>query len=70
MMNPTNPYGSDEYWTVESVSPTTVHVLPVNDLVEHVLDADCVCGPETEVVFRDDGSTGWVVTHPGLDERL
>ncbi len=48
----------------------TVHVVPVNDLVEHDTDGvECVCGPTTEAVPRDDGSMGWVVTHHSLDGR-
>lgn len=47
-----------------------VHVLPVSDLIEHESDgADCPCEPETEAVFRDDGSNGWLVTHYSLDGR-
>lgn len=47
---------------------TTVHVEPVNDLIEHV-DDGCICGPDVEAVFRDDGSNGWVITHHSLDGR-
>lgn len=46
----------------------TVHVLPVNDLIEHE-DDDCICGPTTEAVPCDDGSFGWVVVHASLDGR-
>jgi len=49
---------------------STVHVLPVNDLVEHVSDGgDCPCGPDAEAVFRDGGSNGWLVVHHSLDGR-
>lgn len=50
---------------------TTYHVFPVNDLVEHVtaVDQDCVCGPTTEPVEREDGSVGWLVVHHSLDGR-
>jgi hypothetical protein len=48
----------------------TVHVVPVNDLVEHDTDGpDCVCGPTVEPVDRDDGSLGWLVVHHSLDGR-
>lgn len=47
---------------------STVHVVPVNDLIDH-LDEDCPCGPTVEAVFRDDGSNGWLVTHHSLDGR-
>jgi hypothetical protein len=47
-----------------------VHVLPVNDLVEHDNTGDdCVCGPEVEPVPRDDGSMGWLIKHHSLDGR-
>lgn len=47
----------------------TMHVVPVGDLVEHETTADCVCGPATEAVFREDGSNGWLVVHHSLDGR-
>lgn len=47
-----------------------VHTYPVNDVVEHDTDGgDCICGPTTEAVFRDDGSNGWQVIHHSLDGR-
>lgn len=49
---------------------STVHVLPVGDLIEHNSeDEDCPCGPTTEPVMRDDGSCGWLITHHSLDGR-
>jgi hypothetical protein len=45
-----------------------VHVEPVGDLIEHV-DEDCVCGPEVEPVFAEDGSCGWLISHHSLDGR-
>ena len=49
---------------------STVHVVPVNDLIEHETDdGDCPCGPSVEPVFRDDGSNGWLITHHSLDGR-
>ncbi|WP_179278339.1 hypothetical protein [Rhodococcus sp. 15-649-2-2] len=45
-----------------------IHVVPVNDLIEH-LDDDCPCGATTEPVPRDDGSVGWLITHHSLDGR-
>lgn len=49
---------------------SAVHVLPRNDLIEHVdVGDDCPCGPTTEPVKRDDGSVGWVVVHHSLDGR-
>lgn len=48
----------------------TVHVYPVNDLIEHDTDGgECPCGPETEAVPCDDGTYGWVITHHSMDGR-
>ena len=46
-----------------------VHVVPVNDLIEHDVAGDCICGPTAEAAFREDGSNGWLVTHHSLDGR-
>lgn len=47
----------------------TVHVLPVDDLIEHTsTDYDCVCGPAIELVPSDNGDS-WLVTHHSLDGR-
>jgi hypothetical protein len=49
---------------------STLHVVPVDDLVEHNTDGeDCVCGPTIEPLELDDGSMGWVITHHSLDNR-
>lgn len=46
------------------------HVYPVNDLVEHdTSGGECVCGPETMPVERDDGSIAYVIVHHALDGR-
>ena len=49
--------------------PDEVHVLPVADLIEHEVSEDCICGPKSRAVFREDGSNGWVVQHHSLDRR-
>lgn len=47
-----------------------IHVLPINDLIQHEDEGDgCACGPTTEPVPRDDGSMGWLITHHSLDGR-
>lgn len=47
-----------------------VHVVPVDDLIDHdTSGGDCVCGPTPEAVKRDDGSIGWLLTHHSLDGR-
>lgn len=50
---------------------STMHVLPVNDLIEHEHDpgTDCACGPTTEPVPAEDGSMSWLVVHHSLDGR-
>ena len=52
------------------MSGEPIHVYPLADLIEHDTDSDeCVCGPETIPVERDDGSFGWVISHHSLDGR-
>lgn len=47
-----------------------VHSYPLNDLVEHVTDGgECPCGPTTIPVAREDGSIGYVISHPSFDGR-
>lgn len=49
----------------------TIHVMPVDDLIEHDNSGttDCPCGPTTEPVLGVAGSIGWLVTHNSLDGR-
>ena len=48
----------------------TIHVYPVNDLIQHNTDSDeCLCGPTIGAVIADDGSCGWRVTHNSMDGR-
>lgn len=50
--------------------PQTVHVLPVNDHIEHEDEgSNCPCGPDVEPVFDDDGACGWLISHHSLDGR-
>lgn len=50
---------------------STVHVVPVADLIGHEtnLGDSCPCGTTTEHVKRADGSSGWIVIHNSLDGR-
>ncbi len=50
---------------------STVHVYPDRDLLEHDTERGegCICGPDVEAVFREDGSNGWLITHHSLDGR-
>lgn len=52
----------------EMSMPSTVHVTPVDDLIDHDGE-DCICGPTTEPVPCDDGAFGWVIIHHSLDGR-
>jgi hypothetical protein len=51
------------------MNSNTVHVTPIDDLVEHECTDACVCGATTEPVSRDDGSMGWIMVHHALDGR-
>lgn len=46
-----------------------VHVVPINDLIDHDLINDCLCGPAIQPVKREDGSVGWLTVHHSLDGR-
>ena len=46
-----------------------LHVIPLDDLIVHTDDDECLCGPRTEAVFRADGSNGWLIVHNSLDGR-
>jgi hypothetical protein len=48
----------------------TVHVVPINDLVDHEDSDECVCGPRVDIVISEHGgSDGYVVVHNSLDGR-
>lgn len=46
-----------------------LHILPVDDLMEHDLCADCFCGPRISVEPDPDGQYGWIYVHAFLDGR-
>lgn len=46
-----------------------LHIIPLNDLIEHAETDDCVCGPQTFLGKRDDGADGWLIVHSSLDGR-
>lgn len=67
---------NDDDVTNETINDDTdradyVHVMPIDDLVEHELDDDgeCPCGPEVQPVEREDGSIAWLYLHNALDGR-
>lgn len=55
----------------ECGDPNHVHVMPIDDLIEHECDeeGDCHCGPEVRPVEREDGSIAWLYVHNALDGR-
>lgn len=58
--------------TPQSVLPMTVHVHPVNDLVEHDIEGDeCLCGATWEFIDPDTGEAHGepLVIHHSLDGR-
>jgi hypothetical protein len=59
----------DGAWMIVDVdNSSSVHVVPILDLVTHSID-DCICGPSLEPVEREDGSIAYVATHSSLDGR-
>mgnify|MGYP006915209319 CR=1 FL=1 len=63
-MTPTDPTGRRAGGVM-----STVHVTPTADAIPHDDTDDCICGPTSEPIVRDDGSVGWVVIHHSLDGR-
>lgn len=55
----------DEIWISEEAIGELMHITPVNDLVAHELDPDCVCGP----YWEDLGKGNFLVAHHALDGR-
>jgi hypothetical protein len=53
----------------EALDATVLHVVPVDDLIEHdSWGEDCVCGPEHGLVRTDNGDR-WLIVHHALDGR-
>ena len=48
-----------------------LHVVPNGDHIEHdsYTEGECVCGPETMPVEKDDGSFTYIYVHHSLDGR-
>jgi len=49
--------------------PEELHVIPTDDLIEHDDTKDCVCIPDREAIFCNDGSFRYMYSHPSLDGR-
>lgn len=58
-------------WTAETHDGgDNVYVWPNNDLIEHEgMSDECVCGPNVEPFYREDGSNAWMYVHASLDGR-
>jgi hypothetical protein len=59
-------------WRHHTEGTRPLHVWPEHDRVQHNTEddaGDCICGPATEPVKREDGSIGWVIRHHSLDGR-
>jgi hypothetical protein len=62
------PTTRSTWTTVRAPGSDDIHVIPDNDQTAHTYD-DCICGPVTEPVPRDDGTMGWLIVHESLDRR-
>lgn len=56
-------------WRNSSMDEGPLHVYPLNDLIEHEIDRDCICGPECVPMKHDDGGIEYVYVHHSLDNR-
>lgn len=52
-------------WLKTTMADGDIHVTPVNDLIDHELSEDCICGPEPELL--ENGK--WMYAHESLDRR-
>lgn len=56
-------------WVAFYAEDETIQVIPLYDRITHDENDDCICGPHTDAVPREDGTYGWLVTHHSLDGR-
>lgn len=54
----------DEVW-IEQDHGNEMHLVPVDDLIGHELDSECICGP----YWEDLGKGDFLVAHHPLDKR-
>lgn len=52
-------------WVVVSVGEEEIHIVPQGDLVEHVMNDECICDPATQ--YLEGG--GKMHTHSSFDGR-
>jgi hypothetical protein len=45
-----------------------MHVMPVDDVISHEANEDCVCGPRVRRMDTPEGD-GWLFTHHSADGR-
>lgn len=56
-------------WEVlRSAVDSTIHVVPVDDLIAHVA-VECPCGPTDIPETDEDGTVDWITSHNSLDGR-
>lgn len=50
------------------VSKAHLHIVPVDDIVEHIVDEheECPCGPRMDLL---EGQADWIWVHHSLDGR-
>lgn len=47
----------------------SIHVYPIDDLIEHELTEDCPCGVAPELERTTEDGDRWVIVHSSLDGR-
>lgn len=58
-------FQADSVFTTKWQNQGKIHVVPVDDVIEHnITDGDCICGPEPV-----EDADGIVYMHPSLDGR-
>lgn len=55
-------------WRADVYDSGEAHVRPINDLVSHDADPDCVCRPRPQRDVTDFGDA-WTYIHHSLDAR-
>lgn len=50
-------------------SEVEVHVVPIDDIIDHDCDDRCICGPTEELCVENGQYEGSVIMHPSLDGR-
>lgn len=61
--------GTGAWRTTLNPEMMIVHVMPVDDLIEHVESPDCPCDPDLELIERTDDHFGQMYSHNAADGR-